>query len=151
MTQVNFEIEKYQEVYKTQILKVWEKAVLATHDFLQPQDFKEIKNFLEQFDFNSLEVYCLMQGQVVIGFIAVDAKKVEMLFIDSDYFGIGLGKSLLDFAITVLEADRVDVNEQNTDAVGFYKKMGFIVYERTDKDDQGRAYPLLRMKLPTSS
>ncbi|MBW3519960.1 GNAT family N-acetyltransferase [Flavobacterium sp. NKUCC04_CG] len=151
MTQVNFEIEKYQEVYKTQILRVWEKAVLATHDFLQPQDFQEIKIFLEQFDFNSLEVYCLMQGQVVIGFIAVDGKKVEMLFIDSDYFGIGLGKSLLDFAITVLEADRVDVNEQNTDAVGFYKKMGFIVYERTDKDDQGRAYPLLRMKLSTSS
>ncbi len=147
MTKVNFEIEKYQVAYKPQILKVWEKAVMATHDFLKPQDFKDIKIFLEQFDFNSLEVYCLMQADVVIGFIAIQDKKVEMLFIDSAYFGIGLGKSLLDFAITVLAVDCVDVNEQNTPAVAFYKKSGFKVYERTDKDDQGRAYPLLRMRL----
>lgn len=39
------------------------------------------------------------------------------------------------------------VNEQNLKAIQFYKKYGFETFERTDKDDQGRHYPLLRMKL----
>ena len=43
-------------------------------------------------------------------------------------------------------ADKVDVNEQNTGVVAFYKKLGFETYERTEKDDRGKDYPLLRMR-----
>ncbi|RDV12574.1 GNAT family N-acetyltransferase [Pontibacter diazotrophicus] len=46
-------------------------------------------------------------------------------------------------------AMEVDVNEQNTKAVEFYQKLGFETYERTAQDDQGKDYPLLRMKLET--
>ena len=53
----------------------------------------------------------------------------------------------MEFAITELAADKVDVNEQNSKALMFYQKSGFEIVERTDKDDQGRNYPLLRMKL----
>ena len=70
-----------------------------------------------------------------------------MLFIDPAHFGQGLGKKLMNFAVNKLGADKVDVNEQNVKAVEFYKKLRFETYERTDKDDQGRTYPLLRMKL----
>lgn len=38
-----------------------------------------------------------------------------------------------------------NVNEQNEQAVGFYKKMGFNVTERTEVDDLGRPYPLLSL------
>lgn len=38
------------------------------------------------------------------------------------------------------------VNEQNVQAVGFYKKMGFMPYRRTQTDEQGGPYPLLYMK-----
>ena len=41
---------------------------------------------------------------------------------------------------------RVDVNEQNPEAVKFYEAMGFVVAERSPLDDQGRPFPLLRMK-----
>lgn len=81
------------------------------------------------------------------GFIGVADHKVEMLFIDPDFFGKGMGKQLMTFAIAVLHADKVDVNEDNTEAVGFYKHLGFEVYERTEKDDQGNDYPLLKMRL----
>ncbi|HEY8510792.1 MAG TPA: GNAT family N-acetyltransferase [Cyclobacteriaceae bacterium] len=61
--------------------------------------------------------------------------------------GKGLGRKLMNFAVHELKADKVDVNENNTRAVEFYERFGFDVYERTNKDDQGRDYPLLRMKL----
>ena len=70
-----------------------------------------------------------------------------MLFLDPDYFGQGLGKILMNYAINELSVDKVDVNEQNINAVNFYQRLGFKTYERTDKDDQGKDYPLLRMKL----
>lgn len=64
--------------------------------------------------------------------------------------GQGLGKKLMNFAISELKAFKVDVNEQNKNAVRFYEGMGFKTYERTDLDDQGNPYPLLRMKLDKS-
>ncbi len=147
----NLEIVKYSDKYRKQVLDVWEKSVLATHDFLKPSDFHAIKEIVKTIDFNVFDVYCLMQNDELAGFLGVAAQKVEMLFLSPDYFGKGLGKKLLHFAISELSADMVDVNEQNTNAVGFYRKFGFKTYERTDKDDQGRDYPLLRMIFETSA
>lgn len=142
-----FKIEAYNDNYKPDILKVWEQSVLATHDFLNKADFYEIKVLVQSFNFNDIQVYCLTKDELVPGFIGVADRKIEMLFLDPKFFGQGLGKMLMEFAIKELAADKVDVNEQNVKAVMFYQKLGFEIYERTDKDDHGRNYPLLRMKL----
>ena len=142
-----FEIKAYDQKYKQQMLAVWEQSVLATHDFLNPTDFTEIKELVQTINFYHFQVYCLTEDDLVIGFIGIADKKIEMLFLDPKYFGQGLGKMLINFAIGELAADKVDVNEQNIKAVNFYKKFGFEIIERTEKDDQARNYPLLRMKL----
>ena len=143
----NFEINPYTEIYRQQLLTIWEKSVLATHDFLTSFDFEEIKKFVSNVDFNDYQIFCLTKGDLVLGFIGVVDKKVEVLFLDPEYFGQGFGQKLLNFAVKELNADKLDVNEQNTKALKFYQKFGFETFERTDKDDQGRNYPLLRMKL----
>lgn len=143
----DFEIIEYSDNYKYQILSVWEKSVLATHDFLKKEDFIEIKALVHSIDLNDFQVFCLLNEKRVLGFIGVAEKKVEMLFIDPACIGEGLGKKLLNFAILELNANLVDVNEQNTNAFKFYQKLGFEVYEKTDRDEQGREYPLLRMRL----
>lgn len=151
MSSQNVRIVAYSDKDRQQILDIWEKSVLATHDFLKPTDFKEIKKLVQTINFNDFEVYCLKKDNEVAGFIGVVEKKIEMLFFSPEYIGKGLGRMLIDFAFSVLKADKVDVNEQNTYAVKFYKKLGFKTYERTDKDDQGKEYPLLRMKLETTA
>jgi len=143
----NYTVNKYNDNYKEQILTIWENSVLATHDFLTPNDFKEIKELVSNINFNDFQVFCLMNENLILGFIGVADKKVEMLFLDPNVFGQGLGRKLLNFAVEELNADKLDVNEQNTKAFKFYQKFGFETYERTDKDGQGRNYPLLRMKL----
>src|SRR5690606_16378508 len=147
MQTVNFEITEYSDTYKQQVLTIWEKSALATNDFLTSTDFEEIKELVNTINFNDFQFFCLVNGKVILGFIGVAEKKVEMLFLDPEYFGQGLGQKLLNFAVKELNADKVDVNEQNTKALKFYQKFGFEIFERTDKDDQGRNYPLLRMKL----
>lgn len=142
-----FIIAKYTEKDRSQLLQVWESSVLATHHFLTSADFEEIKALVQSIDFNQFEVYCLHSENRLAGFIGVLDKKVEMLFLHPDVCGQGWGSRLLRFAMTELLADKVDVNEQNTSAVHFYRRHGFEVYERTETDDQGKPYPLLRMKL----
>lgn len=142
-----FEIRPYSESGKEQIVSIWEQSVLATHHFLTPSDFHHIKEIVKSIDFNSFAVFCLVHQNKVIGFIGVAEKKVEMLFLSPQYFGKGLGKKLMQYAIKELHANEVDVNEQNRDAFAFYQKMGFETYERLEKDSLGKDYPILRMRL----
>lgn len=41
---------------------------------------------------------------------------------------------------------KVTVNEQNPQAVGFYEHLGFQTYKRTECDEEGNPYPLIYMK-----
>jgi putative acetyltransferase len=143
----SFQIVPYNDSHRKQLLSVWEQSVIATHHFLSSADFKEIKEIVGTIDFNVFPVFCLIHKESVIGFLGVAEKKVEMLFISPDFIGKGLGKKLMDYAFTELNADEVDVNEQNSNAVNFYRKLGFEVYERTEQDGQGKDYPILKMKL----
>lgn len=71
---------------------------------------------------------------------------IEMLFLDPTVRGTGLGRRMVDYAVQSLGAGRVNVNEQNEEARGFYEHMGFSVYRRTDTDEQGMPYPILYME-----
>lgn len=54
---------------------------------------------------------------------------------------------MMDYAVKNFGASKVNVNEQNRGAKGFYEHMGFSVCCRTDTDDRGRPYPILYMEL----
>lgn len=58
-----------------------------------------------------------------------------------------MGRLLVADAIHRLGATRVDVNEQNEQALGFYRRLGFEVVGRSALDGQGRPYPLLHMSI----
>lgn len=56
-------------------------------------------------------------------------------------------KKLLLHGIENYGVIEVTVNQQNPQAIGFYKHMGFETYKRTDFDEEGNPYPLLYMGL----
>ncbi len=70
-----------------------------------------------------------------------------MLFIHPQSRGKQIGKTLLTFSIEKMNVKKVDVNEQNDQAVGFYKKCGFETTSRSELDATGKAYPTLHMEL----
>ena len=74
--------------------------------------------------------------------------RVEMLFVAPGERGRGHGHRLMEFAVAQLSAREVDVNEQNAQAVGFYRRLGFEVAGRSPTDALGHPYPILHMKLP---
>jgi len=131
------------------IIHVWEQSVRATHHFLPEDYLQEIKALLPSI-LPSVPTYIIKdENDEIAGFTGVAEKKIEMLFIHPDKRGQGIGRLLTQFAVDELKADKVDVNEQNGQAIGFYQRMGFVIVGRTDTDGMGRAYPLLQMELAT--
>jgi putative acetyltransferase len=70
-----------------------------------------------------------------------------MLFVNADAIGKGVGKALLNHAIHTMKVNKVDVNEQNEQAVGFYQHHGFKTVSRSELDGTGKPFPILHMEL----
>lgn len=139
-------IIKIKETDYPILLDIWESAVLNTHDFLKQDDFLFYKENLPTY-FQYVTLYGFEHDGCLVGFIGVAENNIEMLFVHNDYRGEGIGRELIMYAIKNLQAYKVDVNEQNSQAVGFYQHMGFFVVKRSELDSEGKAYPILRMQL----
>ena len=131
-----------------ELLKVWENSVRATHDFITEEDIEFFKPVIIEQAFPAVILRCVKnEDGSILGFVGTHDAKIEMLFILNESRGQGIGKVLLQYAIEQLGATKVDVNEQNPLAVGFYQKMGFKVVSRSPLDDMGKPFPILHMTL----
>lgn len=129
------------------IMKIWESAVKATHDFLAEEDFNHFKEVIPRDYLPNLEVYLITENECAKGFASVAEGNLEMLFIHDEARGKGLGKMLYQFMKDKTGLTKVDVNEQNPQAIGFYEKMGFKQVGRSEKDGSGKDYPIIYMSL----
>ncbi|MEB0077131.1 GNAT family N-acetyltransferase [Pseudomonas sp. CCI3.2] len=131
-----------------ELARLWEDSVRATHDFLPDSYILMLKRLVLDQYLDAVMLICSKDTQQrITGFAGIAAGKVEMLFIDPEHRGQGLGKLLLNHAIDHFHAERLDVNEQNHQARGFYLKLGFEVIGREEFDGMGQPYPLLHMRL----
>jgi len=131
-----------------QLAQLWEASVRATHDFLPDSYITVLRELVENRYLSAVLLLCCRDadGQLT-GFAGVAMGKVEMLFIAPEYRGQGVGKALLSYAVEQLQAEELDVNEQNPQALGFYLKQGFEVIGRSPEDGMGQPYPLLHLRL----
>ncbi|MCH7396136.1 GNAT family N-acetyltransferase [Acinetobacter dispersus] len=139
-------IKATQQDHST-LLEIWEKSVRATHDFLPETMIAELKPLILNEYFHHVQLNKYMLDQQIVGFLGTSDDNIEMLFILPEYRRSGIGKALLDFAVKQLQIYKVDVNEQNLQAVNFYQKMGFYTTSRSELDGQGNPYPLLHLRI----
>ena len=136
------------DTLKEELTRVWEDSVRATHLFLSEDAIAEIKQFVpEALREVAHLVISVNDLEEPIGFIGVQDRSIEMLFISPYSRGKGIGKELVRYGIKTFATNRVTVNEQNSQAIGFYEHLGFKVYKRSETDEEGRPYPLLYMEM----
>ena len=130
-----------------QLVALWEHSIRATHHFLTSEDIEKLTPFVKV-AVSSIETLVIKyEAYMPIAFMGIDNNKIEMLFVSADYFGKGIGKELVMYAIENYNIEYVDVNEQNPSAVGFYEYLGFTTFERTELDEQGNPFSILKMKI----
>lgn len=142
------EVKERDSILLEQLVAVWESSVQATHLFLTAGEIAAIKQYvpIALKDVNHLLV-AEEEGKNPVAFMGLSEPKLEMLFIAPAARGRGLGKRLVSLAIDNYAINQLTVNEQNPQAQGFYEHLGFQVYKRTERDEQGNPYPLLYLKL----
>ena len=85
-----------------QLLEVWERSVRATHLFLSADEVAEIKPYVPQAlrEIPHLVAAWRADGAPA-GFLGVDGRKLEMLFLAPEERGKGLGRKLVQLPLAV--------------------------------------------------
>lgn len=130
-----------------ELTTLWEASVRATHHFLTEDDIQKLIPFVKRGLSGVETLVVAYDNHRPVAFMGIDTNKIEMLFVSPDCIGKGIGKELVKLGIAQYEVRYVDVNEQNPQAAGFYRHIGFEVFERTELDEQGNPFPILKMKI----
>lgn len=139
-------ISRANEADHDKLVEIWEASVRATHHFLTEEDLLYFKPLVSGY-FGAVDLYVVRGDGDILGFLGTGDNEIQMLFLHPDARGKGIGKLLVRFAIDECLVTKVEVNEQNEQAVGFYQYMGFKVRNRLETDHLGKPYPLLLMEL----
>lgn len=129
------------------LLGIWEASVRASHHFLTEEDIRSLCPQAEEAVRQIGTLWVAYEDNACVGFMGIQARKIEMLFLHPAFFRKGIGKVLIKKAIAEQDVQYVDVNEQNPSAVKFYGRMGFRTFRRDSTDDQGNPFPILRMEI----
>ncbi|EFR0446237.1 acetyltransferase [Salmonella enterica] len=143
---INIRRSRHEEGEK--LIAIWRRSVDATHDFLSNAYRAELEELVSDFLPEAPLWVAVIDQDEPVGFMLLTGEHMDALFVDPDVRGQGIGKMLVEHALTLAPGLTTNVNEQNTQAVGFYKKMGFKVTGRSEVDDLGKPYPLLNLIYP---
>jgi putative acetyltransferase len=128
------------------LLEIWETAVRSSHHFLSEDDVGFFRAVVRDNYLPTAEVHVLVDEHgAPLGFVGLYQAVVEALFVAPDHHGRGLGRALIEHARSLRGPLTVDVNEQNVQALGFYRRLGFRQVGRSPLDTEGRPFPLIHM------
>ncbi|XBH22412.1 GNAT family N-acetyltransferase [Jonesiaceae bacterium BS-20] len=129
----------------SKLVSIWHSAVSSNYDFLTPDDIAFYRKRVTEFYLPSVFLTVAEVDGVACGFAGIANGKLEMMFVEDQYRGTGVGTALMNDALAREPALTLSVNEQNEHAVEFYKRHGFVIDGRSDLDADERPFPLLHM------
>ena len=142
---MNYTLSSITNTEFPQLMHIWENSVRATHHFLSEEDLLFYKELIPSY-FGAVRLTAVRDlSNTIIGFMGTSSDSIEMLFIDPTHRRKGIGKLLVSFALENLNLNKVDVNEQNEQALAFYLSQGFEVINRSNLDGSGKPYPIFHL------
>lgn len=131
-----------------ELLALWEASVRASHHFLTDDDIDFFRPLIVDGLLSLDHLLGLRDADGTLqAFLGVHGNKMEALFVHPSMHRQGIGTRLTRLGIDQLGVSTVDVNEQNSDALGFYQALGFRVVDRSALDGTGKPFPILHLSL----
>ncbi|MFR5659289.1 MAG: GNAT family N-acetyltransferase [Butyricimonas faecihominis] len=128
-------------------VELWEASVRATHDFLVEEDIEFYRPFVRE-NCEKLPLLLHYEGDEIVAFLGYDMTSIEMLFVDPDYRGQGIGRDLIEWAIEDIHAERGRTSK--TSRPWAFMRMGFEVERRTKRTVAGK-HPILTCRTKNRS
>ena len=119
-------IRKLQKADINRVADVWLKTNLTAHSFISEQywtsNYERVKEMLPQ-----AEVYVYEDNKMIQGFLGVRDEFIEGIFVSVEMQSHGIGRLLLDYIKNRKTKLSLNVYQQNTRAISFYKREGFEI------------------------
>ena len=95
------------------------------------------------------EVYVFEADKMIQGFVGLNDKYIEGIFVSDEMQSCGIGKLLLDYIKDKKVSLRLNVYQKNARAISFYQREGFIIQcEGLDEATSEKEYTMRRKPLP---
>ena len=145
----NVVVEKFVMIRKLlngdidRVADIWLKTNLKAHYFISNQYWKSnyelVKEMMSQY-----EVYVFEADKMTQGFVGLNDKYIEGIFVSDEMQSCGIGKLLLDYVKDKKVSLRLNVYQKNARAISFYQREGFIIQcEGLDEATGEKEYTML--------
>jgi putative acetyltransferase len=118
-----FEVRPNRPDEGLRIVSIWRAAVTATHEFLTPEDRKEIDLEAEAYLLSAALWVAVDPQDQPVAFMGLGVERLEALFVHPEHRGKGIGRTLVSFAATLHPILETEINARNEQALGFYQRL----------------------------
>lgn len=130
---------------------IWFEASASAHSFLGQERLREHQRLVETQYLPAAETWVASVGDAPVGFISLLGDFVGGLFVAPSHHGRGIGRTLLSHAIRLKGGLELEVYTANTQAMAFYRAMGFTEISRRESDDEGLPFENARLVIRRST
>lgn len=129
-------IRKLNEADIDKVMDIWMKSTIKAHDFISKEYWQNNYNTVKEVYIPMSETFVYKDVQGIKGFISViNNEFIGALFVDIDFQGNGIGKQLIDYAVSKYGKLLLAVYKENKKSVEFYINRGFKIIEEQINDD----------------
>lgn len=129
-------IRKLNEADIDKVMDIWMKSTIKAHDFISKEYWQNNYNTVKEVYIPMSETFVYKDVQGIKGFISViNNEFIGALFVDIDFQGNGIGKQLIDYAVSKYGKLQLAVYKENKKSVEFYINIGFKIIEEQINDD----------------
>lgn len=132
-----------------QFMGVWEESFKSICPAIPAAELDIIRASVEDSLRSAKDLTCMKDAHgSILAFMYIKGNKIEMLYVHPRAKKQGLGKMLVTYAVSAQKVRFVDVGAEDPGARVFFEKLGFQVYDQSDRDSLGNPLPTLHMRLP---
>ncbi|EMI26556.1 GCN5-related N-acetyltransferase [Rhodopirellula europaea SH398] len=142
-------IRSYESTDLDELLDVWTSASKVAHPFLSPEFLAQERENIPAIYLPNAETWVYELDGAVVGFIALLGNEVGAIFVDPTYQKRGIGRQLMDHAVSVRGDLELDVFVDNPIGRGFYEHYGFVSLEQKLHEPSGHS--VFRLRYETAS
>ena len=139
-------IRKFHQEDKEAAIRIWLEASAVTHHFIPHAYWKSHAEDMRETYLPQSETYVYTDSSTgeITGFIALAGDYLAAIFVAPNRQGQGIGQVLMAHAKKLKTRLELNVYQENTQAVSFYKRQGFKVSrEQTDEATGHKEYVMV--------
>ncbi|MGA8986557.1 GNAT family N-acetyltransferase [Aeromicrobium sp.] len=125
---------------------IWERAVRPTHSFMSDGHLADLRPRVRDLLLPSMDVWVALVEDRPVGFVGAHDAHVELLYIDPEAQGAGIGPALLARIADGAGPRSVEVYLGNAAGLAFYHSQGFSETRRDSTDVAGRPAAIVHLE-----